>query len=208
MSSEEKEKAKLIDNLLRQGTTKEDIEKVYQTLRARGYGEEEARRRSGATLDRIRAQRDIGDRRRDSGSRVDIAGRSGDGTGGEWEPAGVPETGEPGRRAVDWLPEVPLWLRRRINRYAYTNGFLITRLAERFDDFMCTFDRTRGDHASRGFLRLLAEERGYRGLSPLQLSFIDNLDALRDSARRLMGRGPVLPRPGAGTGTRRAGRRW
>jgi diguanylate cyclase (GGDEF)-like protein len=197
MSSEEKEKAKLVENLLRQGTSKEDIEKVYQSLRARGYGEEEARRRSSAAVDRVRAQRDLGERRRESAARAEAAGRPGDGMGGEW--GQVPGTIQPvelGRRAVDWLPEVPLWLRRRINRYAYTNGFLITRLAERFDDFMCTFDRTRGDFASRGFLRLLAEEKDYRGVSPLQLSFIDNLDALRDSARRLLGRGPILPRSG------------
>ena len=194
MAAEDIEKAKLIDNLLRQGTSKEDLEKVYQILRARGYGEEEARRRSVVAVERARAYRDLGERRRES-AKSDPAARPGDGTGAAWGAAAA-EQGMVGRRAVDWLPDVPLWLRRRINRYAYANGFLITRLAERFDDFMCTFDRTRGDHASRGFLRLMAEERGYRGQGPLQLSFIDNLDALRDSARRLLGRGPVLPRPG------------
>ncbi len=190
MSSEEKEKAKLVESLLRQGNSKEDIEKVYQSLRARGYGEEEARRGSDAAVERVRTQRDLAERRRESVLRGDAAGRAGDGKGG---PSGdTKEQGGIGRRAVDWLPEVPLWLRRRINRYAYTNGFLITRLTERFDDFMCTFDRTRGDFASRGFLRLLAEERGYRGQGLQQLSFIDNLDALRDSARRLLGRGRIL----------------
>ena len=76
MSSEEREKANLIDNLLRQGTTKEEIEKVYQTLRARGYGEEEARRRSGAVLERARSQKEQADRRRDSGDRHAAAQRS------------------------------------------------------------------------------------------------------------------------------------
>jgi diguanylate cyclase (GGDEF)-like protein len=196
MSSEEKEKAKLVESLLRQGTSKEDIEKVYQSLRARGYGEEEARRRSGAAVERARTQRGLNERRRDTAVRYGSAGRPVDGSRDPLGPAdGMIEEGAIGRRAVDWLPDVPLWLRRRINRYAYTNGFLITRLGERFDDFMCTFDRSRGDYASRGFLRLLAEEKGWRGQSPLQLSFIDNLDALRESARRLLGRGPLLTRP-------------
>jgi diguanylate cyclase (GGDEF)-like protein len=197
MSSEEKEKAKLVENLLRQGTSREDLEKVYQSLRARGYGEEEARRRSGAAIERVRTQRDLNERRRETAARSKAAGRPVDGSvAPRGRAEGMTEEGAVGRRAVDWLPEVPLWLRRRINRYAYTNGFLITRLAERFDDFMCTFDRNRGDYASRGFLRLLAEERGWRGRSPLQLSLIDDLDALRESARRLLGRGPLLPRPG------------
>ena len=64
MPSPEKDKQNLVDNLLRQGLSKQEIDKVYHTLRDKGYGEEEARRRSRAALEGLKAQRELEERRR------------------------------------------------------------------------------------------------------------------------------------------------
>ncbi len=182
MPSGEKDKNSIKDSLLRKGVPAEEIQKVYRTLRDKGYGEEEARRRSRAALDRLKVLAELEERRRSgqaSGRTAETAGR----TGTTSAAAGA----EPGRRAVDWLPEVPGWLRRRINKYAFRNGFVITRLSERFDDFLSLFDAKRPDFVSRELLALLADERGFRGENPYRLSFIDNLNLLRESACRLLG---------------------
>jgi diguanylate cyclase (GGDEF)-like protein len=183
MSSEDKEKATFKDGLLRQGVPAEEIQKVYRSLREKGYGEEEARKRSRAALERLKSIREMEERRR--AALAAQGGAAGPALAGASSAAAEKEQG---RRAVDWVPAVPQWLRRRINRYAYKNGYLITRLPQRFDDFMSYFDHSRPDFVSRALLALLADERGFRGENPYHLSFIDTLDALRDSAGRLMGR--------------------
>jgi len=183
MSSEDKEKATFKDGLLRQGVPAEEIQKVYRSLREKGYGEEEARKRSRAALERLKSIREMEERRR--AALAAQGGAAGPARAGASSAAAEKEQG---RRAVDWVPAVPQWLRRRINRYAYKNGYLISRLSQRFDDFMSYFDHSRPDFVSRALLALLADEKGFRGENPYHLSFIDTLDALRDSAGRLMGR--------------------
>jgi diguanylate cyclase (GGDEF)-like protein len=187
MSSPGNEKPTLKDSLLRQGVSKQEIDKVYQTLRAKGYGEEEARRRSAEALERLRAQKEIEERRKAADARSRAARASGREAQKSAKPDAPEQGKEPGRRAVDWMPEVPGWLRRRINRYAFANGYLITRFSQRIDDFLSFFDPVRGDFSSPALLRLLSDQKGYRGQNPYRLSFIDDLDALRDSARRLLG---------------------
>ena len=194
MTFADKDSQTLYDNLLRRGVSKEDIEKVYKGLRDKGYGEEEARRRSRLALARMKAQKDLGDRRRGA-SRAAPSPR----IPGEALPpreakaaAGARETDAAARRAVDWLPIVTPRLRRRINRWAFRNGYLITRLPEVVQDFLAMFDRSRDDYVNRALIQLLAGRRGSREANPYEFSFIDSLDALRDSARRLLG-GPPVP---------------
>jgi diguanylate cyclase (GGDEF)-like protein len=187
MSPPGNEKPTLKDSLLRQGVSKQEIDKVYQNLRSKGYGEEEARRRSADALERLRAQKELEDRRRAAGARSRAARAAGELARTGAKPPAPAQGAEPARRAVDWMPEAPGWLRRRINRYAFANGYLITRLPERLDDFLSLFDRTRSDFANPALLRLLALQKGYRGQNPHQLSFLDDLDALADSARTLLG---------------------
>ena len=182
MSSADKDKATFKDGLLRRGVPAEEIQNVYRSLRAKGYGEEEARKRSRAALVRLKSIREMEERRRTA-----LAAQGG-AAGPARAGASSAAEKEQGRRAVDRVPAVPQWLRRRINRYAYRNGYLITRLPQRFDDFRSHFDNSRPDFVSRALLALLADERGFRGENPYHLSFIDTLDALRDSAWRLMGR--------------------
>lgn len=170
-----------MDNLLRQGTAPEEIQKVYRSLREKGYGEEEARRRTRAAAERLAAQKKaLSERRKDQPKRREPTAKQ----GGPVTAAPVPA-----QRAPDWVPVLPIWLRHRIDRYAFRNGYLITRFPELIDDFLMMFDRRRGDYVNRAFLRLIADERGYRGANPYRLSFIDALNALRDSATRLLGGG-------------------
>jgi hypothetical protein len=193
MSSADKDRNTMKDNLLRQGVPVDEIQKVYRTLREKGYGEEEARKRSHAALENVKTLKEMEERRRSAASQRASA------------PAAMPAAavGAPpgaarvqGRRAIDWLPVVPPWLRRQINKYAYKNGFLITRLPQRFDDFMSYFEKSRPDFVSRPLLAMIADEQGFRGENPYHLSFIDTLDALRTSAWRLMGRrNHVSPSP-------------
>jgi diguanylate cyclase (GGDEF)-like protein len=216
MPSEDKDKITLYENLLKRGVPKEQIERVYRDLREKGYGEEEARRRSRAAVDRLRTQPSLRDRRVEAPASIPPpvhkaparegqfqrnAGPVREGVAGlvslgmERSPEKPPQPPKPspegGKRAIDWLPTVPRWLRRRINRYAYRNGFLITRFLERVEDLLSVFDPTREDLVSIPFMRFLAERNGYLGQNPFDLSFVDDLDALRDSARTLMGRGSL-----------------
>ena len=51
-------------DLVSRGIPRDEIERVYQSLREKGYGEAEARRRSQIALERLRAERDLAVRRR------------------------------------------------------------------------------------------------------------------------------------------------
>jgi len=193
MAASGKEDADFKDDLLRRGVPQEEIKKVYKTLRGKGYGEEEARRRSRAAYQKLKTQKELEERRQGAPPPLQPESArtaAANGRADAQQAAQAAALDDLNRRAVDWLPVVPPWLRRRINRYAYSRGFLITRLSERFDDFMSLFDATRGDYASRALLRLIAAEKGYHDQNPFQLSFIDTLNALRDSARILLGSGP------------------
>jgi hypothetical protein len=59
MSSMDKEKATFKDGLLRQGVPAEEIQKVYRSLREKGYGEEEAKKRSRAAVERMKSLREM-----------------------------------------------------------------------------------------------------------------------------------------------------
>jgi diguanylate cyclase (GGDEF)-like protein len=184
------EKPDLYSRLVDKGVPKQDIAKVYRSLRDRGYGEEEARRRSREALARMKAKRDMEERRK--------AGRTskGEGEAKDGRPAGAPgrsaaapglPASEKARRATDWVAPLPLPLRRKINGWSYRKGLRLARLPERFNDFLSLFDRTRKDFASRDFLALLGARRGYLTANPYDYSIADAVDALRHSARRLLG---------------------
>ena len=182
MRPSERDKNSLVNNLLRQGISKQEIEKIYRDLRDRGYGEEEARRRSQLALERMRAQRELEERRR---------GRQAPpGAGRPDERAAIPRAARPGessRRVMDSLPVVPPRLRRRINSWAFRSGLAITRLLERLDDFASIFDSSRPDYVNKSLLRLLAARRARRDAHPFEYSFLESLDTLGAAARRLLG---------------------
>jgi diguanylate cyclase (GGDEF)-like protein len=189
MPSYDDDKTSFIDSLLRQGIAKEEIDKLYRSLRDKGYGEEEARRRSRAALEKLKAQKDLDERRRTAAGAPPQGQRAAAQKTRERRkvrPAAQPAS-DRARRAVDWLPDVPPWLRRRINHYAYRRGLLITRLPERVNDFLAIFDTSRGDYVNPALLRALSRTNGYRGENPSQLSFADTLEALADGAQRLLG---------------------
>ena len=63
MATSGKEDADFKDDLLRRGVPQEEIKKVYKTLRGKGYGEEEARRRSRAAFQKQKTQKELEERR-------------------------------------------------------------------------------------------------------------------------------------------------
>src|SRR5271169_761779 len=63
MAASGKEDADFKDDLLRRGVPQEEIKKVYKTLRGRGYGDEEARRRSRAAYQKLKTQKELEERR-------------------------------------------------------------------------------------------------------------------------------------------------
>ncbi len=177
-------------NLISKGIPRHEIDRVYKNLRARGYGEEEALRRSKAVLSRMKAQRDMEEargktaRRGDKGTSEPMPVDTRSGGKSLWP--GRMDSSLPRRRAVDWVPPLPPRLRRKINRWAFRRGLRIARLPERLSDFLSIFDKRRKDYVSREFLQILGERRGYLS-NPFEYSFIDALDALRHSSRRLLG---------------------
>jgi len=92
-----RDKETIKENLLRQGVPADEIQKVYRTLRGKGYGEEEARQRSSEALERMRQLRALQERRRAA-------------QGGQRRPAdtvrSASDLAEAGRRAVDKRPVV------------------------------------------------------------------------------------------------------
>jgi diguanylate cyclase (GGDEF)-like protein len=197
MPPQDRDRERFYNDLVSRGIPKEEIERVYQSLREKGYGEAEARRRSQIALERLRAERDLADRRRArrrAGEEQPVAERRepvgaagpealpGSGT----PPAAAQVAGEQ-RRAGDWLPAVPPRLRRRINRWAWRHGYLITRLPEFLGDMLTFVDPRRKDFASRALLRLLAEHRALRGMNPFSFSLVHTLDTLRETAGFLLG---------------------
>jgi hypothetical protein len=193
MASSDRENKNLVDNLLKQGVSKQEIEKIHRDLRDRGYGEEEARRRSQLALERMKARREMEERRRGKEreleerrralQRVPVTGRSAAAPGA----LSAARPGVGGRRAVDALPAVPPRLRRQINRWAFGRGLLITRLPERIADLASIFDEARPDLVNKALLRLLAARHPRGGVHPFEYSLVESLESLGGAARRLLG---------------------
>ena len=175
----------LYKNLLNKGVSAQDIDKVQKNLREKGYGSEEAMRRSRSLLGRMRAQKELEERRRDKSAEAPEP-REGKPPRPRPEPA-VRKAQTPKLRAADWMAPISPALRRRINRWARRNGYRITGISERWDDFLSLFGGNRKDYASRDFIRLLSRRTGWQGANPYGLSFLDALDALTHSSRMLLG---------------------
>jgi diguanylate cyclase (GGDEF)-like protein len=194
MPPQDRDKERFYNDLVSRGTPKEEIERVYQSLREKGYGEAEARRRSQIALERLRAERDLAGRRqqrqRTAAHPAGVERREPSETAVPAAPGGASEKAQAEgalRRAGDWLPDVPASLRRRINHWAWRRGYLITRLPECLGDLFSIVAPRRKDFANRTLVRLLAEHRAVRGMNPFAFSFIDTLDALQESAGFLLG---------------------
>ncbi len=194
MSSSDSSSSELYRRLLEQGVSKYEIESLYGKLRERGYGEEEARRRYDETLRRVQNQRRFVERRRlrEEGSSRSSAGRRRSPTSGVEDVAAGEES--PKRRVEDFLPEVSPRLRRKINKWAFRNRFLICGLRERIADLLSYFNHRIVDAVNPRLIRLLVVKRGYLGDNPYNYTFIDNLDALYRSARILLGKDGAVTR--------------
>jgi diguanylate cyclase (GGDEF)-like protein len=191
MPTSDRDSQDLYKHLLSKGVSRQEIEKVYKNLRDRGYGEEEAKRRSSAMLSRLKSRRDLSERRtasRSERAKSALASWGLEGAG-KLDVADIGPEGNLKRRAMDWLPPLAPRLRRKINRWAFARGFKMARLSEIVNDLLGIFDKSRKDYASREFLKLLGERRGFLVANPFDYSLIDTVDALRYSSRRLLGGG-------------------
>jgi diguanylate cyclase (GGDEF)-like protein len=190
MPLSERENQDLYKKLIAKGVPQQEIEKVYRDLRRRGYGEEEARRKSGAILAKLKGKRDLAEKRRTARALDLEAHRPVREQRRIWGRLLAVEEEAPAdlkRRAMDWLPPIPPRLRRRINRWAYKNGLSMARMPELINDLLAVFDKRRKDYVSRKFLELLGRRRGFLASNPFEYSLIDTLDALRFASRRLLG---------------------
>jgi diguanylate cyclase (GGDEF)-like protein len=185
----ERDNQDLYKKLIAKGVSQQEIEKVYRDLRRRGYGEEEARRRSGAILAKMKGRRDLAERRSSARLEIQMPREIAEQRRIWGRLLAVEEDDSPDqkRRAMDWLPPIPPGLRRRINRWAFRNGLSIARVGELWGDFLAIFSKNRKDYVSRKFLELLGRRRGFLTSNPFEYSLIDTLDALRHASRRLLG---------------------
>jgi diguanylate cyclase (GGDEF)-like protein len=159
------------------GTTEEEIEEVYRKLREAGYGEEETRRRLQEIVRRNRTGPRVVDRR----------GASGEGPSKPTPPEGGQDSAT-ARRAEDWFPRVSPSLRRRVNKWAYRRGLLVTGLRQRWLDFVSIFRPSTPDIVNPRLLEALARRKHYLSQDPYGYSLVTTLDALHAISRTLLGR--------------------
>ena len=176
--AEEHDKA-LYKKLLEEGTPKEEIESVYRKLRARGYGEAAAARRMEQAMLRMQQQnRD----RADTPSARQPAAVSTTESGFPDKPARLSGDTEPAQQ----LPLTPR-LRRRINRWAFRRGLLITGVTQRWHDALSLIRPSEPDTAHPRLIRALGSPHNVTNRAPDEWSLADTLHALRSASRRLIG---------------------
>ena len=168
----------IYDQLIAAGTSEEEIEAVYRKLRRAGYGEQAARKRLEASLRQLREERARAERRHERGRERD-AEASAQSTG---------TTPVARRRMEDWFPDVPLKVRRRINRWAAHEKLLITGARERWLDLLSLVKPSVPDLANPRLLRLLAKRTHYLAENPYHYSLVTTLDALYTVSRTFLGR--------------------
>ncbi len=176
--AEERDKA-LYRKLLEEGTPKEEIEAVYKKLRARGYGEAAAARRMQQAMQHMQQQNRDGTAT--PSARQPAAARTTE-SGYPDKPARLPDDSEPAQQ----LPLMPR-LRRRVNRWAFRRGLLITGVTQRWHDALSLVRPREPDTAHPRLIRALASPHNVTTLAPDEWSLADTLHALRSSSRRLIG---------------------
>ncbi len=159
------------------GSTEKEIEAVYRKLREAGYGEEETRRRLQEVVVRNRSSSSVVDRRTTGGDATR-----------EPAPSGAEQNPATARRAEDWFPRVSPKLRRRVNKWAYRRGLLITGLRQRWFDFVSIFRPATPDIVNPRLLESLSRRKHYLSQDPHVYSLVTTLDALHAISRTLLGR--------------------
>ena len=175
-------------------------EKLLEELLGRGYGVDERKRRREKWLRSVEARNRIEKRRQRERQPQRTDRRSVPAVLGERASEdGVAVPADPrSRREEDALVRPSPRLRRRIDRYAYRNGYRITGPYERVMSFFTHFLPDIRDGVSWSLVEMLVRGRGYRVDNPAAYCLADNMDALYFSSRLLLGRqGHARPRQGA-----------
>ncbi len=165
----------LYKKLRSEGYSESQIEEVYKKLKEKGYG---GSRRSIPAGALIRDYPAVRFERRRYAVRRGLAEAAADAA--EEEPVRA-------KRAIDWVAPIPVKLRRRINRYAYFNKYLITGFAEYFGNLLTLFNPFKKDFVNDRLIRRLVVRKGWTEYSPYDYTLIDNLDALYFCARSFIG---------------------
>lgn len=176
----------LYNKLLADGTPREEIEAVYRKLRDRGYGEAAAARRMEQAIRRMHEQSGSGRAAEEDRPVQSIA--EAESSLPEESPRLPLSGGTPANEyeTTRQLPVAPR-LRRRINRWAFRRGLLITGLAQRWHDAMSLLRPSQPDHANPRLVRALAAPHNLTTQPPDEYSLADTVHALRNSSRRMLG---------------------
>ena len=160
-------------------------EKLLEELLERGYGAEERKKWRDKWLRNQKAQRDLAKRRAGKfppsypqGSPESPAGDAASGP----EDEGIFQ-----RRAQDSVKAISPRLRRRIDAYAYRNGYLVVGIRERLRSMFSLFFPRIKDYVSNKAVRRLVVGKGFRWENPFNYCLADNLDALQFASRFLLG---------------------
>ncbi len=172
MAREQAPPRDLYNRLIERGIPRDEIERVYRKLRARGYGESAARERLEAS---ILAAHNAASRRpvRPGSDRRDT------GAGSE----AVPEH----RRMEDFFPVVHPRLRRTINKWARAQRLLMVGGRERWKDFLSLFRSGVPDLVNPALLEALSRRKHYLATNPYTYSLATTLEALYQTSRALLG---------------------
>ncbi len=160
-------------------------EKLLQELLNKGYGEDERKLRREKWLRNQKVRKDL-EHRRNGRYPSSITERRESSEEMILPPESADEN-DLHRRAQDAVQALASKLRRRIDAYAYRNGYLVTGLFERFLSICTVFFPRIKDYINKRLLRRLVRGKGFRWNNPFDYCLMDNLDALAFSSRFLLG---------------------
>ncbi len=180
-----KEHKTLYHRLLDRGVPETEIDRVYESLRKKGYGQDAAVRRMDEAIKKMNrsGSRSAGVIRRERPPTIEEVERtlpdtlfSGDGTARHQQQEVIKQAARPAAA-----------LRRKLNAWSVRQGLLIAGLPQRWHDFLSLFRPSIPDLVHPRLIRELTTPHGYAQVSVREFSLVDTLGALRRSSRHLLG---------------------
>jgi GGDEF domain-containing protein len=160
-------------------------EKLLQELLNKGYGEDERKLRREKWLRNQKVRRDLEHRR--NGRYPPSIIKQRESSEEMMLPPEPADESDLHGRDQDAVKSLASKLRRRIDAYAYRNGYLVTGLFERCLSICTVFFPHIKDYINKRLLRRLVRGKGFRWNNPFDYCLMDNLDALAFSSRFLLG---------------------
>ncbi|TVR05565.1 MAG: GGDEF domain-containing protein [Spirochaetaceae bacterium] len=180
-----KEHKTLYHRLLDRGVPETEIDRVYRSLRKKGYGQDAAVRRMDEAIKKMNppGSPNSGVILRERPPTIEEVEQAlpetlftGDGSG---------HSSQEGARKRAARPAAAL--RRKLNAWSFRQGLLITGLPQRWHDFLSLFRPSMPDLVHPRLIRELTTPHGLAQVSVHEFSLVDTLAALRRSSRHLLG---------------------